>query len=759
MLSDRLQSMQAGRSGPLPQRVESHLQGNWPHYLAFGFAAVLYVLLAHRYFISPEISVVQVLLITGLALVLMATVAAYLSRGELRGGRALPWTLSLKLGLFPLLAVAVFQQVLASQGEILQPLNYLLAALLYAYNTVLIGGILIGLLIGLEWLQRWLAGESLLALAPAVHTLVTAGFALAIGRLFRSEYKRRRQAEDRLQGRRHGEEDILRGSPVRNQAQPETSDLSQRGVERLKKRIANEYEDRVTEVLGLMRQATHSTSAVLLRYDEEEKSLRFWEGTTVLEHCEFNRAAFPALASMFAPLFHKPIPHVNYNWDHLHASPLLPYFQGKPDIRSLRAWLFKDPKELGTAIRGVLVVDSVEEQNYAQHDPEAAVKMATGQIHTLRELQAAQLGVEQERQQAIVFKQESERLNDQLSLEATSRIVVESVCRLFAVDAALLALKEKTVPQFKVIAGHHVREGWDKLVRNLGKEFGPESGVVGPAMLKHFMDKDFLLATGDWTQRQRNDPLFDSAFWEPAFGSALAIPLLRREEGQIQLTGCLTLLSSRADAFTRHEKTVVATYANMVASALENARKYEEEQAKATTDGLTGLHNHRYFQEWMDRTLAGASRYPEPLALLLTDIDKFKKVNDTWGHPAGDAVLKKVARILAESARDLDLAARYGGEEFVVVLRQTDPAGAKKFAERVRKTIEKLQIQLDTGEMLRVTLSIGIACFPGDAKDKGSLIEMADQGLYYAKEHGRNQVVSWTDIPASERQAPVRKSA
>jgi diguanylate cyclase (GGDEF)-like protein len=172
---------------------------------------------------------------------------------------------------------------------------------------------------------------------------------------------------------------------------------------------------------------------------------------------------------------------------------------------------------------------------------------------------------------------------------------------------------------------------------------------------------------------------------------------------------------------------------------------HAEIERMATTDGLTGLLNHRVLQQDLTKELRRSERQSIPLSLLLVDIDHFKKVNDTYGHPVGDLVLRGVARILKEEIRDIDTAARYGGEEFAVVLPGTDSAGAKNFAERLRKTIMAETFSAD-GRTLKVTASIGIASVPADAKTKEELIERTDQALYHAKHQGRNQCVNWDSM-------------
>ncbi len=161
-------------------------------------------------------------------------------------------------------------------------------------------------------------------------------------------------------------------------------------------------------------------------------------------------------------------------------------------------------------------------------------------------------------------------------------------------------------------------------------------------------------------------------------------------------------------------------------------------------DGLTGLYNHRHFQEMLRKESAEAARYSRPLTLILFDVDFFKRVNDEYGHPAGDAVLKRIASYVAEMVRSSDFVARYGGEEFAIILPETDPRVAVVLAERIRRGIETMKIPLGNNQPpLCVTVSQGLSGLrPGSADHRrDNIIEAADKALYAAKANGRNKLV------------------
>ncbi|MDB5105857.1 MAG: diguanylate cyclase [Fibrobacteres bacterium] len=203
----------------------------------------------------------------------------------------------------------------------------------------------------------------------------------------------------------------------------------------------------------------------------------------------------------------------------------------------------------------------------------------------------------------------------------------------------------------------------------------------------------------------------------------------------------LVVESVRPRRFSEHHQNMLSTIARAAGFAMSRARLYQEKEQLASKDGLTGVENHRTFQERFLNEILRAQRYDHQLAVMMMDIDFFKKVNDNYGHPVGDLVLKEVARIISQNIRaGTDLMARYGGEEFVCMLADTDRAKAGETAERIRESIAAKVFEAGSVRF-QVTMSIGGAIYPVDSRHGQEVLEKADKALYRAKETGRNRLV------------------
>lgn len=220
-------------------------------------------------------------------------------------------------------------------------------------------------------------------------------------------------------------------------------------------------------------------------------------------------------------------------------------------------------------------------------------------------------------------------------------------------------------------------------------------------------------------------------------GSVFLLPLIV----EARFVGCYALVDLHGEEIDKGRRDLVGQFVETLSTQAEKAKLHEQIRALAIRDGLTGLYNHRYFQNALANELSRAARFKKPVCVLLFDIDNFKHYNDHNGHPEGDYLLKEMAKLLNANKRSIDLVARYGGEEFVMILVETNAEGGQVVAERIRAAIANHPFKhRETQPLKCVSVSMGLAEFPLHAADRQGLITAADQALYRAKEGGRNRV-------------------
>ncbi len=201
----------------------------------------------------------------------------------------------------------------------------------------------------------------------------------------------------------------------------------------------------------------------------------------------------------------------------------------------------------------------------------------------------------------------------------------------------------------------------------------------------------------------------------------------------------LVVPESKIDEF-QEQMPYVQVYVREMAPVLEAKRLTETLRESSLRDAMTGLNNRRFLEEYVDTLIASNRRRKATIAILMLDLDYFKIVNDSYGHDAGDSVLKAVAGVLKHSVRASDMVIRFGGEEFLIVLQDTDAEGAMRVAENIRAAVSEMKVQAG-GTVLQKTISVGVATFPHDSDTFWQTVKFADVALYRAKEEGRNRVV------------------
>jgi diguanylate cyclase (GGDEF)-like protein len=401
------------------------------------------------------------------------------------------------------------------------------------------------------------------------------------------------------------------------------------------------------------------------------------------------------------------------------AKDSLSYYQGKPEVA---AFCGVPLLERSGALLGALVADRAEPFTPAEQQVlEALAAEVTRAIEAERLLGA----VRREKEEKARFFRALEELNKTTTVTQAAESAVAQARRMCpALDLCAVTLAEDR--RHRVLAVEGDASG---ALRELS--FADNAGLVSnvvklgaplPGRALGAMDRVVIFDHGTVVRGL----------------AALKIFPLRAGESTV---GTLVCGSRKEGALPEVAQRELSMLALQAADALVRTRLYQAMERLATTDGLTGLLNRRTFNAQLEKRLREAQRYRRPLSLLLLDVDHFKKVNDTHGHPAGDAVLRGVARIAEKEARETDLVARYGGEEMALVLPETDAKGAAVIAERIRAAVAAASHATEQGP-IKVTISIGVATWPGAGEDPEALIEHADKALYRAKQGGRNRVES-----------------
>lgn len=379
---------------------------------------------------------------------------------------------------------------------------------------------------------------------------------------------------------------------------------------------------------------------------------------------------------------------------------------------------------------GLLCVDSLADHAFSSQDEEVLQRVAQ-EIVTVLTYYREQQRMSQRTRVYSALLEISKSLGSRLDLDHRLEITADSAKEIIDYDRCFIFLVEPGERRLTVKAV----KGYDPAV--VDYNFALTNGLLSIIV----KNRQVLLFSQLPSQRAKHKIFPDGCKISVDFQSFLGLPLIIEDRAM----GVVLFLSEKENAFTTYDRHVLSILCNHVAISIAEAQAHAQVERLAITDGLTGVYNHRRFQERLQEEFVRNARHPEPFSILMIDIDFFKKINDTFGHPAGDAVLKVIAKLLAKMVRKLDVVARYGGEEFVVLLLKTDSMQAWQMAERIRKAIESAPIDWQ-GQKIDVTVSIGVASQPADAAQREELIACADKALYSSKRAGRNRSTLFKDL-------------
>jgi two-component system cell cycle response regulator len=486
-------------------------------------------------------------------------------------------------------------------------------------------------------------------------------------------------------------------------------------------------------LLTLARRTLSLRTCALFWIDARGRTMRLVEAATddadlVTEPIDTGAGALGAVVAMGRPVVLSNLKP---------AYPGLPYYRGPHGVRAFAGIPVRD----GEAVRGILVADRADADVFPE-EALATLEMVAVQARRL---------IDNER----VFARLDRARRELSTLFDAARALGESLTEAEVLDAVVRSVGSVLDHDLLVVTGYDARTHTHR-VRvaqgdcgglTEGATFTDNTGLVSAA----------LKARHALPYRGQFDPktqvVFTRAHPLKGMQSVLILPLVTGD----RVLGALTVGAQRAGAFGESTRQLLGVLAAHAAVAMANAAAVSHLEEMATTDPMTGHLNKRALETEFDRRLRAAERFDRPLAVIVLDIDKFKSVNDTYGHSTGDVVIKGLGAVLTRCRRDTDAVGRFGGEEFVVLCEETDAAGAFQLAERIREELKAQRFTTEHGP-LQVTCSLGIAAFPHDGATRHDLFSRADEALYAAKHGGRNQTRSASPLDAPARSARPRRS-
>jgi diguanylate cyclase (GGDEF)-like protein len=612
------------------------------------------------------------------------------------------------------------------------PAIYVLVALVAAFARPAAGVVVVAWVVALEALVRKFAlGET--AQGPLLtHAAFVAAFALLNLLFLRAEVARiRRTARAKVEAELARLKDDARRYRLLGAGGERSEGEGSR--DRLERSSVEEIHQSVHYALDLLRRSLDLHTAVLLWLNDAGTHLRISELSTSSD--DIHDAPFAVGDGVLAVVVQK---GEKATFERLRPSFNVPYYAGPCPVRVLLAIPVLEETQGVMTLRGILAVDRTEEAPFTAQEEELATQAAR---YCLRAIQNERVFVQLERakvEQGKLYRA-AQSLAQALSEKDVVAAGVRAAREIASFDLAAITVYDEEKRAHEVVAAKSEKGDVEDLV---GARFAHNSGLVSMVVQNRFP----LPYKGEFDPQHQI--VLTKRFPWPKLPSLLVLPLLMHDRA----LGTLILGARRRHVFSGAVRPTLEVLASHLAVSLSNARMVHKLEQMATTDGLTGLLNKRAMLDAAAQKVSAASRFGRKLSVLVTDIDFFKKVNDTHGHDVGDVVIKGLGEILKRQKRATDVVARFGGEEFVVLCEETDERGAMLVAERIREELAKTTFHVPNGT-LQVTCSLGVATFPEAGRDWDALFKAADDAMYVSKRSGRNRATAWAPQPRGAHKA------
>lgn len=616
-----------------------------------------------------------------------------------------------ELGVLMIVGVQALIQLQGGTSGPFYPLHYVAVAVCVAFATRLAGAGIVIFAAVLDLAISFFAEGIDDPLALGTHVLFIASFGAISLILTRAEIIRvRRRSELEVEARRKKERDETR---LFRLVAPSSDAL--RDEERVHRTSVEEIHRALYHAVELLHQTLGLHSCVLLMPSEDGESLNIVELVTASD--DIAEGPFSLGSGAVGAAVRREVTTNLY--------PIRPGYRGLCYYRGpalVRAFLAVPVIDKGR-VHAVLCADRLDDRPFTPAEEEM-IRGSTPYIIRAVENERVFAQLQRSKMEQEILYRGSRALSEARNQDSVMEVGLAAAAEIAHYDFAAITEYDRESRK------HTVRRAiGDGALEFQGLRFRDNASLTAMVV----KNRHYLPYRGEFDAKQQ--VLFTKKARLKGMESLLVLPLVAREEP----IGTLIVAARNESAFRGSIRETLEALGNQLAVAMANARAVRLLEEKATTDGLTGCLNKRAFLLEMEQRILAAQRFRRKLSIIVTDLDHFKAVNDTYGHASGDRVLQELGRVLQRVKRETDVVARFGGEEFCVLCEETDARGARLLAERVREELANTEVPTELGP-LKVTASLGVATFPDHASTAEALFAQGDKALYEAKHRGRNQV-------------------